>query len=141
VDHLLEFDPVHRVFLITFGRVITKASALAVHEAVERLVAVYGSCSSIVDLSITVKSELSPHFIKTLAAISPAIPIGSRKILVAPTPETYGLSRMFQLLREGTGDTIRIVYTLEEAYQFLELETPEFRAVDSLAPGAGMAAY
>ncbi len=141
MDHLLQLDPGHRVLLITFGRVITKASALAVHEAAERLAAVYGSCSTIVDFSITVKSELSPHFIKSMAAISPALPAGCRKILVAPTPETYGLSRMFQLLREGAGDTIRIVYTLEEAYEFLGIEEPRFDTVDPTEPAAGMAAY
>lgn len=140
MDYLLQFDPAHRAILITFGRVITKASALAVHQAVETLVATRGPCSSIVDLSITVKSELSPQFIRSLAAMSPAIPAGCRKILVAPTPETYGLSRMFQTLREGTGDSIRIVYTLEEAYEYLDIGSPDFRVVDAFWPETGMAA-
>lgn len=117
MDYLLQLDAEHNVVLITFGRVITKAAVLAVHIDVEHLISAHGPCASIVDLSISVKSELSPQFIRSLAAMSPAVPKETRKILVAPTPETYGLSRMFQLLREGTGDTLRIVYTLEEAHE------------------------
>jgi hypothetical protein len=141
VDYLLQLDPEHKVVLITFGRVITKAAVLAVHIDVERLVAAHGPCSSIVDLSISVKSELSPQFIRSLAAMSPAVPKGTRKILVAPTPETYGLSRMFQLLRAETGDTLQIVYALEEAYEFLGIDSSEFRSIDSIWPETGMAAY
>ncbi len=127
--------------LITFGRVITKAAVLAIHVDVEHLIAAHGPCSSIIDLSISVKSELSPQFIRSLAAVSPARPSETRTILVAPTPETYGLSRMFQLLREGTGDTLRIVYALEEAYEFLGIHSPEFQAVESIWPETGMAAF
>jgi hypothetical protein len=141
VDYLLQLDPEHNVVLITFGRVITKAAVLAVHIDVEHLVASHGPCASIVDLSISVKSELSPQFIRSLAAMSPAAPEATRKIIVAPTPETYGLSRMFQLLREGSGNTLRIVYALEEAYEFLGIDSPEFQAVESIWPETGMAAF
>jgi hypothetical protein len=141
VEYLLQFDSRHHVVLITFGRVITKAAALAVHEAVERLVAAHGPCASITDLSITVKSDLSPQFVRSMAAVSPAIPAASRKILVAPTPETYGISRMFQALREGTGDTLQVVYTLDEAYRYLGIESPEFQTVESGWLGVRVAAY
>ena len=140
MDFLLQFDPVHRVLLITFGRVLTKASALAVHEAAERVVAAHGPCSAIADFSVTVKSELSQQFLRSLAAMSPAIPAGNRKILVAPTTATYGLSRVFQVLQERAADTIPIVHSLDEALRLLGIESPEFRTFDSTWPGAGMAA-
>ena len=120
--------------LITMGRIVTEASVLAARDAVERFMATYGPHSGIADLSGIEKVYVKADFVWFLAAKPPAIPEGMLRILVAPRLDIYGLSRMFQTLRENRGAYQEVVHTLKEAFELLGLESPHFRPV-VLAPG------
>ena len=64
------------------------------------------------------------------------IPDGMARVAVASRDEVYGVSRMFQILRENRGAYLEVVHTLKEAFELLGLQSPRFRNVASAA-GAG----
>jgi hypothetical protein len=57
------------------------------------------------------------------------------RIAVAPRTDIYGVSRMFQLLRDSRGSYLEVVHTLKEAFELLGMESPHFRTV-ALVTGA-----
>ena len=127
----LRFNRQHQVLLITFGKVATQASALATYGAVKRFVAAEGPCSVLADLSPIEKVEVPGDFVRSMAWMPLAIPSGKQRVIVAPRPEVYGLSRMFQLYRDAKSSDIQVVHTMEEAHNLLGLESPDFEPVDS----------
>jgi hypothetical protein len=136
VDYELRYDPKNRVLLVLMGRTVTKASASAAQNAVQRFVAVEGPCSVIADLSAIETEEVPGYFIRSLARAPSAIPSGKWLILVAPQTLIYGLSRMFHLWRDEAANH-KIVRTLEEGYALLGLEAQDFRTVGGAAEKAG----
>jgi len=120
VGSTLRFDRKHRVLLITFAKVATEASALATYDAVKRFVAVEGPCSVIADLSTIEKLEVRGDFVRSIAWMPPAIPTGNLRVIVAPRPDAYGLSRMFELYREAKPSDVRVVRTLEDAHALVD---------------------
>ena len=129
MDFTLQSDPEHRVLLVTLGKLVTEASALAAYTAVEQFIAAEGPHSGITDLSGVEKLNISLAFVRFLAAKPPMIPDGMSRVAVAPRADIYGVSRMFQLLRDSRGSYLEVVHTLKEAFELLGMESPHFRAV------------
>jgi hypothetical protein len=130
VDYTLQVDPDHRVLLVTLGSVVTEASVLAAYTAVEEFMSTHGPLSGITDLSGVEKLNVRADFIWFLVKKPPAIPEGMWRIAVAPRPDIYGISRMFQILRDNQGAYVEVVHTLKEAFTLLDLESPHFTPVD-----------
>jgi len=135
VDFTLQSDSEHRVLLITLGKIVTEASALATYTAVEQFIAAEGPHSGITDLSGVEKLNVSSDFIRFLAAKPPMIPDGMSRIAVAPRTDIYAVSRMFQLLRDSRGRSLEVLRTLKEAFELLGMESPHFKTV-ALVTGA-----
>jgi len=129
VDFTLQSDAEHRVLLVTLGKIVTEASALAGYTAVELFIAAQGPHSGITDLSGVEKLNVSSDFIRFLAAKPPMIPDGMSRIAVASRADIYGVSRMFQLLRDCRGSYLEVIHTLKEAFELLGLESPHFSTV------------
>ncbi len=55
---------------------------------------------------------------------------GAQRVMVAPKPEIFGLSRMYELQQADRDDEIFVVHTLEEAYKVLGMRAPSFTPVD-----------
>ena len=115
--------------MVTLGKIVTEASALAAYTAVEQVIVAEGPHSGITDLSGVENLNVSPDFIRFLAAKPPMIPDGMSRVAVAPRTDIYGISRMFQLLRDSRGSYLEVVHTLKEAFELLGLESPHFSTV------------
>jgi hypothetical protein len=128
VDYNLRFDPKHRVLLVVMGRTITKAIASAAQNAVRHFMVAEGPCSVIADLSAIEREQVPGCFVRSLAWTPSATPAGRCLILVAPQTVIYGLSRMFQLWR-GERARYKVVRTVDEGYELLDLDASDFRIV------------
>jgi hypothetical protein len=62
------------------------------------------------------------------------IPVGMGRVVVAPRPAIYGMSRMFQIIRANRNGYLEIVHSVKEAFNVLRLESPRFRMIDSDQP-------
>ena len=47
-------------------------------------------------------------------------------IFVAPTPDLFGMARMFELEGAEARPNLRVVHTAEEVYRFLNVRDPQF---------------
>jgi len=131
MDYFLQSDLDNRVILVTLGRVVTEESFLAAYEAVGRFIAANGPHAGITDLSGVEKFQISAKFVWQLAHCAPAIPDGMARVVVAPRPAIYGMSRMFQILRDNQSRNLEIVRTVDEALKFVGLESAQFKTIDS----------
>ena len=129
LGYALQSDADHRVMLVTMGGIVTETSAMAAVAAIRQFMATHGPYSGIVDLSGIEKVSVRTDFVWYIAAKPPAIPDGMARIVVAPRPDVYGLSRMFQILRDNRGAYQEVVHTLKQAFDILGLESPHFRPV------------
>ncbi len=70
--------------------------------------------------------------VQQLAVLQPYEPDVRRALLVA-TDFAYGMSRMYQMLRESPRDQLDVFRDLDAALEWLELADEKARIVDSLA--------
>jgi hypothetical protein len=122
------------VLLITFGKTITKATLLAAYDAAGHFIAAEGPCGGIVDFSAVEKAEITAEDVRLISYRPAAFPPGMPRVFVAPSPNVYGMSRMYQIIREDLASDLHVVHTLEEAYDLLGLESPDFKAIDANGP-------
>jgi hypothetical protein len=85
--------------------------------------------SVILDLSNVVTFDVPPGELQMLASTPPTLPGHMPRVIVATKDHAYGLSRMFATLSEENRPNASVVRTVEEAYEWLKVEAPEFRSV------------
>ncbi len=129
-DFTLRIDGKHRVLLIEFGKRVTRNLYMDAYDTAKRFVAASGPHSLIVDFSRVEIFDLSTAFLREIATMSPAIPAGMGRVVVAPQPHVYGLSRIVETLRSETLAAIKVVRTMDEAFAAFGAQESNFLAVD-----------
>jgi len=87
----------------------------------------------IVDFSSVSSFEVTPEMIRSLAWAPPADPDPSRiRVIVAPAPNVFGLSRMFASHGGDTRPNLHVVRALEHAYAILGISEPRFEPFTNL---------
>jgi hypothetical protein len=84
-----------------------------------------GYCG-IADFSPVEKLEMSTEFVRTLAWREPAIPPGTVRVAVAPSPVIFGSARMLISLRQGMNNEAHVVRSLDAAYKLLGFPSLSF---------------
>jgi hypothetical protein len=130
VGCVLDFDAKNSVVRATLEGVVTDKSLLGCYATVKKYFDSHPPCRGILVFSET-KFEASSDVVKRLASGASAFPVGFTRVFVTPTDVVYGMARMYQILAEKRGPDLHVVRTLEEAYQLLEIESPEFVPVPS----------
>ena len=81
----------------------------------------------IIDLSDVTEFNVSTQTIHELADFKPTVKDPSvPRIIVAPTPYLFGMSRMFQILGGQTRPMLQVMNSADAAYQELGVKTPQF---------------
>jgi hypothetical protein len=89
--------------------------------------------AGVIDLSEVVSFEVSAQVIEKLAKSTPVLPDPNlRRVVIAPSPEIYGMMRMFEIEGEPTRPGIHVVHTEQEAWAILSAEEPRFYPLDML---------
>lgn len=116
-----ELDSANRILRARFDGQVTDELFLEFYRvAVPAVVAATEYRASIVDFTHVTSFELTPETLRALAWSPPADPNSSRaRVIVATTPGTFGLARMFAAYGENTRPNLHIVRSLEEAYEVL----------------------
>jgi hypothetical protein len=58
-----------------------------------------------------------------------------KRVFVASRPLAYGLSRMYQILRQDLEGDLEVVHTLAEAYELLGMESASFEVIGNQRAG------
>ena len=89
--------------------------------------------AGVVDLSDATSFEVSPQMIEKLAKSTPVLPNPNlRRVVIAPSPEVYGMMRMFKIEGEPTRPGIHVVQTEQEAWAILSVAEPRFFSLDMM---------
>jgi hypothetical protein len=129
MTYRLGFDARNRILLVTVAGELTRDSYLDAYDAIDRFMATAGPCSTILDFSEVERFDLSPQFAREIGEMRPAVPVGMKRIVVAPQPVIYGTARLVATRREGTGGELTLTQTLAEAFARLGLDSPHFTPV------------
>lgn len=87
--------------------------------------------AGVVDLTEVSSFEVSSPVIERLAKSPPVLPDPKlRRVIIAPSPEMYGMMRMFEIEGEHTRPGIHVVRTQKEAWAILSVEEPRFNRLD-----------
>ncbi len=126
---VLDFDARNNILRVTLEGPVTDAILLDAYATAAKYVASRAPCRGIWEVSEVSQFEVSSDAIRRLAKSSPIIRPGHMRVVIAPQDFLYGMMRMFQILGEGTRPDLHVVRTLGEAYQLLQVESPEFGPV------------
>jgi len=126
---VFEYDAKNKILRGIVQGQLTDEILREAYTAAENLVASKGPCRGIWEFSGVTKFEATSSVIRELAHRAPIIPPGYMRVIVAPQTFVFGMMRMMQILGEKTRPELRVVRTLDEAYQLLEVKSPEFKPV------------
>jgi hypothetical protein len=129
VTSAFEFDPVNKVVCWRLrGEVADELFAESL-QLVADILADTNPKSGIIDLSLVTALRISTETIKQTASSKPLFPAELPRVVVAPLDHVYGIARMFAAFSQDTRRDVAVVRTMDEAYKFLSIKDPQFRAM------------
>jgi hypothetical protein len=88
--------------------------------------------AGVVDLSEVTSFDVSAQTIEDLAKSTPVLPDPNlRRVVMASSPEIYGMMRMFEIEGEGTRPNLHVVHTERESWAILAVQSPRFGPLDT----------
>ncbi|HSS96143.1 MAG TPA: hypothetical protein VLK33_03900 [Terriglobales bacterium] len=128
MTYLFDHDAAHGILRLRYIGRVSDESIKEAYKATPQAVLKTNPRGMIIDLSEVTIFDVSTQTIHELAAYQPTVKDPSvPRIIVAPTPYLFGMSRMFQILGEHKRPMLQVMGSAEEAYAQLEMEQPEFR--------------
>jgi hypothetical protein len=131
MPYRFEFDPLNKILLLRVEGRLTEELFAEFYRAGQKHWAAHNAQMSIVDYTLVTKVAVSTDFLRRFAHREPAGDVTARpRVIVAPTPLLFGLSRMFQMMGEGARPLLQTVHTLDEAFDALGVQSPHFDPVE-----------
>lgn len=85
---------------------------------------------TVTDFAGVTRVEVARQTILELAKSPPALPDPKLpRVIVAPSPVMFGLSRMFEMEGEATRPSLYVVSTEREAWAILGVQEPQFKPI------------
>jgi hypothetical protein len=127
-----EFDRVDKFLLLRVEGRLTEELFAELYKAIRKYSVATNASAGIWDMSSVTKFELSSEFLRELAKSEPAMPNATKRprFIVATDTFGFGLMRMFQMSGERTRSALKVVYTLDEAFAELGVQSPHFEPLE-----------
>jgi hypothetical protein len=130
VPYQLEFDSTNRILRARLIGRVTDDDLRDVYRFGQENVMRLDPLSGITDFSDATGVAFSAQTMRELARMKPIMPEAGRPVVfVAPTPELFGMARMFELQGADSRPNLRVVRTAEEAFRILNVRDPQFTPV------------
>jgi len=128
VSYRFDFDPANGILCLRYIGQISDELIKKAYKATPAAVLKTNPRGMIIDLTEVTAFDVSTQTIHELAAYQPTVKDPSvPRIIVAPTPYLFGMSRMFQILGEHKRPMLRVVRSPDEAYARLDVVKPKFK--------------
>jgi hypothetical protein len=128
VTYRFDHDAAHGILRLRYIGQISDELIKKAYKATPAAVMKTNPRGMIIDLSEVTKFDVSPQTIHELAEYQPTVKDPSvPRIIVAPTPYLFGMSRMFQILGESKRPMLQVLSSADEAYAQLDIAKPEFK--------------
>jgi hypothetical protein len=128
--NLFEFDTPNNTLRSSWEGRVTEEALLVSYSAGQRYAASHPPYRSILDFSSVTSFDVPTEALRTLGKRPPPSAAQMMFVIVAPGDLVYGLSRMFAVLGEETRPNLRVVRTMQEAYDLLEIDSPQFSPIN-----------
>jgi hypothetical protein len=130
MPYLIDFDTTNRILRARFLGRVTDDDLRNMYRFGQENVARFDPLSGITDFSEATAVAFSPQTMRALARTKPIMPDPSRPVIfIAPTPDLFGMGRLFELEGADSRPNLRVVRTAEEAYEILNVQDPQFAPV------------
>jgi hypothetical protein len=130
VPYHIDFDSTNRILRARFEGRVTDDDLREAYRFGQEHVREFDPCAGITDFSGVTTVAFSAQTMRELARTKPIMPDPSRLVVfVAPTPDLFGMARMFELQGAEARPNLHVVRTTEEAYELLNVQEPEFAPV------------
>lgn len=131
MGYVFEFDEANDTLRIIWDGQLTDEIFLEGIAAARRFAQRHPVGRAINDLSGAKMVDVSTEAIRTLALGQASDKeANAAVVIVAPRDLAFGLSRMYSMLTEETRPNRRVVRTMEEAYELLEIKNPQFKSIE-----------
>lgn len=119
-----EYDTELQLLLLTFLGELRDSDLIQAYRKTHKFATENVVSRAILDgLSVTTFA-VSPEIVHSIAHQPPMVPEDSDRCIVVSQDYLYGMARMYQLLGGESRERLRVVRTLEEAYQYLGIVPP-----------------
>jgi hypothetical protein len=126
----IEFASKHRILRARAKGCVTDADLREYYAEGFQWVARLKPLAVINDMSAVTSLEVSLDTIAELAKLKPIIPDpGTPRVIIATSPQVFGMARMFQMRGESTRPSLHAVRTEDEAFAILGILEPRFESV------------
>ena len=130
MPYQIDFDAANRILRARFIGRVTDDDLRDMYRFGQDNVARLDPLSGITDFSEVTAVAFSPQTMRDIAHTKPIMPDRTRPVIfVAPTPDLFGMARMFELESADARPNLRVVHTADEAYQILNVRDPKFASV------------
>ena len=130
MPYQIDFDGNNRILRARFIGRVTDDDLRNMYRFGQENVARFDPLSGITDFSEATAVAFSPQTMRDLARTKPIMPDPSRTVIfIAPTPDLFGMGRLFELEGADSRPNLRVVRTAEEAYEILNVQDPQFAPV------------
>lgn len=132
MPYSFEFDSAHAILLCRLRGEVTEESFKNFFRiGAEHAVRTQPS-AGVVDLSGVTTFLVSTQTIHELARSTPVLRSPDlRRIVIAPSPEIYGMMRMFEMEGEAKRPNLHVVRSEEEAWAILAVPKPKFKPIEA----------
>lgn len=128
MTYRFDHDAAHGILRLRYIGKISDELIKQAYKATPEAVLKTNPRGMIVDLTAVTQFDVSTQTIHELADYQPTVKDPSvPRIIVAPTPYLFGMSRMFQILGEHTRPMLQVMSSADEAYAQLEVTEPKFK--------------
>ena len=123
---VFDFDPTHQILRSTFSGQVNDEDLLDHQRMVLLLATSFDPRFAIIDLSAADPFEVTSDGMRRLAKLPPAMPKVDRpRVVIAPTDQTFGMVRIFEIEGEATRPNLHVVRSAKEAFAILGVEMEE----------------
>ena len=127
MPYQIDFDSINRVLRARFEGRVTDDDLKAGYRFGQENVTRFDPLSGITDFSGVTTVAFSAQTMRDLARTKPIMPNPSRVVVfVAPSPDLYGMARLFELEGAEARPNLQVVHTMAEAYRVLNIRNPQF---------------
>jgi DNA-binding NarL/FixJ family response regulator len=132
VCYSFDFDPTNRILRFCLKGRITDELMKDFYEGMREPAKRTQPDAGVLDTSTVTAFEVSAQVIRELAAASPIIPNPDfPRVVIAPSPDVYGLMRMFVEQGGGTRRNLHVVRADSEAWAILGVQSPHFGSLNT----------
>ena len=127
-----DFDPTNRILRFCLKGRITDELIKDFYEGMREPAHRTQPHAGVLDTSTVISFEVSSQAIRELAAASPIMPNPDfPRVVIAPSPDVYGMMRMFERQADLTRPNLHVVRADSEAWAILGVQNPQFEPLDT----------